>query len=391
MPRRQAALFLALIGVVLVLAIVVGSSEPDDRTDPRASTYLTSDGGLQALYWTLEALDVPLRRRQEPLGEGAPLQGPIALIAPTEHPSAAEAGALAGHVRAGATLLVAPASFEFGGLLYDTLGLATEWIPGGGLTAMAEGDTATARPHRWTAGTRTVATFRKVWTDTARALRTPGVDTLLVVNGRPAAIAFSLGRGRVIAFADHQALTNERLRTSGAAAVFARMAAEATAGGQALTFDEYHHGFQGDGSLVSGTLSWAVRQRWGYAALQLLAAALLVLVVSAHRFGAPLPPAPLRRRSPLEHVEALAGAYRQAGARHTVRRLLVAGLARRLGRRAPTDEAAAGELVSRLARQSPTGHAAAAALQAEWTRGSDTELVALARDIDTLLEEVRRT
>ncbi|HEX2211206.1 MAG TPA: hypothetical protein VHG93_26215, partial [Longimicrobium sp.] len=72
------------------------------------------------------------------------------------------------------------------------------------------------------------------------------------------------------------------------------------------------------------------------------------------------------------------------------RRLLLAGMARRLGRRAPPDERAAGEMLERMARQSPVGREAAAALEREWKRGQSGDLVALTRDVDRLLDEVRR-
>jgi hypothetical protein len=124
--------------------------------------------------------------------------------------------------------------------------------------------------------------------------------------------------------------------------------------------------------------------------MQLLAACALLLWAAGRRFGAPLPPPPLRRRSPLEHVEALAGAYRQAGARRTARRLLLAGLARRLGRRVPPDDAAAGEMLDRMATNAPVGREAAEALRRDFRRGTDADLVALARGVDRYLDEVRR-
>jgi hypothetical protein len=116
---------------------------------------------------------------------------------------------------------------------------------------------------------------------------------------------------------------------------------------------------------------------------------ILVLLLYARRFGSPLPDPRARRRSPLEHVEALAGAYRQAGAKRTARRLLVAGLARRLGRRPPRDEAAGAELLDRLSAHATAGPAAASA-RAEWGKERDADLVSLTRDVDRILEQLRR-
>ncbi|MBV9773747.1 MAG: hypothetical protein JO040_07350, partial [Gemmatimonadetes bacterium] len=161
--------------------------------------------------------------------------------------------------------------------------------------------------------------------------------------------------------------------------------------GTALRFDEYHHGFQGGGSAVGATLRFLRHAPLGRMALQLAAAGVGLLLLLGWRFGAPLPPPPVRRRSPLEHVEALAGAYRQAGARATARRLLVGGLARRLGRQGPRDPRGEGELLERLGTRLPVGREAAQAVQKEWSRGDEADLVVLARDMDRLLEEAKRT
>jgi hypothetical protein len=233
--------------------------------------------------------------------------------------------------------------------------------------------------------------FQRVFADSSRALRTgAGVETLLSVEGEAAAVTWRVGRGRVVALADARPLTNGALRESGAALLFARVAAD-VARGDTLWFDEYHHGYTNQsGGMVSGMLRYAGRVLPRGLWMQLLLAAALLLWAAGRRFGAPLPPPAARRRSPLEHVEALAGAYRQAGARRTARRLLLAGLARRLGRRAPADDAAAKEMLERMARRAPVGRDAAAQLERDFNRGADADLVSLARGVDRYLDEVRR-
>jgi hypothetical protein len=197
------------------------------------------------------------------------------------------------------------------------------------------------------------------------------------------------GRGTVVAFSDATPFTNRELQGSGAAVLFARAAARAAAGGQAVVFDEYHHGHTEGATLTGGMRRFLARRPLGHAFLQLGLVGLFLLLLHGRRFGRPLPSPPARRRSPLEHVEALAGAYRQAGARRTARRLLVAGLARRLGRRPPRDDRAEAELLERLAAHPQAGPAAAGARR-EWEQGGKADLVALARDVDRILAEVRR-
>ncbi len=392
MGRREAGMLVGLVVVLLILSTLVGTQAPGDREDPRASTFLTSTGGLQALYWTLEEVKVPVARRTAPLaGAGGTdsLPRALAIISPAEQPTPAEMHALAEHVRGGGTLVFAASAWRTEGPAYDTLGLDVRRLPGPGGGEYGEGVAATARPHRWTEGTGTVKGFRRGFGDSSRVVRERRATVLLEAGGMPVAIAYKMGGGTVVAFADARPLTNQQLRTSGAAPVFARAAAELAAGG-ALTFDEYHHGFQGDGSVWKALRRFLGEHPAGHASLQLFAVLLLLMLAAGRRFGAPLPPPPARRRSPLEHVEALAGAYRQAGARRTARRLLVAGMARRLGKRAPADEAGAAELLGRMATASPVGRDAAAALQTEWKRGPDAELVSVARRVDDLLDEVKR-
>jgi hypothetical protein len=271
--------------------------------------------------------------------------------------------------------------------MYDTLGLKPVLLPGVVTLRGTDRAAAAPRPHRWTQGVARVEGFRRGFAVESPALRRDGVETLLAVDKHPVAVTWRLGKGRVIALSDAQPLRNGQLKASGAAHLLARSLAET---GDTIWFDEYHQGFTGNGSLMGGTMKMIRRFVSGPVAVQLLAAALLLLWAGARRFGAPLQPPPLRRRSPLEHVEALAGAYRQAEARRTVRRLLLAGMARRLGRRAPPDERTGTEMLERLARQSPVGRDAAAELEKEWKRGQSGDLVALTRGVDRLLDEVRR-
>lgn len=389
MGRRDTFLVVLLLLVIAAIAAIGGATgSPDDRGDLRSSTYIRNGDGAAALFWTLQELGIPVARRVDPFLPDS-LHGVLVMLAPVRPPSEEEMGVAADFVRDGGTLVFVAGQYDWGGPAMDTLGLRPKWIEGVS-PWKDEGRTARARPHVWTAGTDSVRGFRRVWEDTSRALRLHlGVDTLLTVEGHVAAVAWGLGDGRVIAISDVQPLTNGHLRESGAAAVFARAVA-ASAGRDTVFFDEYHQGFSGGGSLVGGLARHGGKVIPGGVWLQLGLVAALLLLLGGRRFGAPLPPPPTRRRSPLEHVEALAGAYRQAGAKRTARRLLVAGLARRLGRRAPGDEMGAAEMLGRMARHSPVARDAAAEVEKEFKRGAAADLVALARGVDRYLEEVKR-
>jgi hypothetical protein len=390
--RRDTILLFALIVLVLLMGFLARSTEGTGARDFRASSFLTGPAGTGALYQTLRELDLPVHRRTQSYVDADPIGRVTVLIAPGESPSPAEAHAILQAVRGGGTLIFALQPAAGSGPLYDSLGVYPHSLrePGRDTPEYSAGRAARAEPHPWTRGAAAVQGVRTTFADSSEALTRRGATRLLSVGREVAALSWREGRGQVLVWADPVPLTNQYLRTSGAAAIITRAAAQGAGEDGRIEFGEWYHGFRGEGSVIRGMRHFLAHHPAGHAALQVMAVLLLLLAVAGRRFGTALPPAPARRRSPLEHVEALAGAYRQAGAKRTARRLLVAGLARRLGRRAPADEAGAAELIGRLSAASPVGRDAAAALQTEWKRGSDADLVSVARGVDRLLDEVRK-
>ena len=97
-----------------------------------------------------------------------------------------------------------------------------------------------------------------------------------------------------------------------------------------VVFEEYHHGFGAQGSLAGATIAWSRRSPWGWAVWQLLAVGLLALLASGIRFGQARPGILRARRSPLEHVRALAVALSAARGHDEAIAAIVRGLRRRL-------------------------------------------------------------
>lgn len=376
---RERLLAAALLVLAFVLVVVLAPEEDRSAADLRLSTYRVSPHGARALYLTLEELGVAVDRRLTPFADADSPAGPLAVLAPSEALSPAELHALARWVEdGGSLLLVAGRRNE----ILDTLGLA--------LTVTAE---ASARPlpHRWTEDVGVVRGFDRAFSDSSRVLRSGAAAPLLRTDaGAVVALTFRRGEGTVVAFSDPSPLANRMLQESGAALLFARAAAELAGEEGAVIVDEYHHGYRNGGSPVAATLRFLGDTSLGHGTIQLLVVGLGLLYLAGRRFGAPYPPPPAHRRSPLEHVSALAEVYRQAGARERARRLMLAGLARRLGRRAPHGPEDEGRLLSDLARRLPVGRERAVELQAEWRSGT-TDLVALSRKIDSLLNEVKQT
>jgi hypothetical protein len=99
--------------------------------------------------------------------------------------------------------------------------------------------------------------------------------------------------------------------------------------GDHVVFDEYHHLGTG-GSLWRTTLDWSARSPWGWAIWQLAIVGLLAFLAGAVRFGPVREAIPRARRSPLEHVKALATALAASSGHDVAIAALVRGLQRRL-------------------------------------------------------------
>lgn len=383
--RRDTVLLVALVVVVGGLWLLLAPDDDEGSPgDPRLSSFHTSPNGARALYLTLQEVGVPTTRRltSYPAGE-APATAALALLAPTEHPTPRELASLRSWVRSGGTLLYAARP---GDPTLDTLGLDVRPLAPDSLSPLGlarwDGVPVEPRAHRWTEGLETTAAARYAFDASSPALSGGDATPLLTTaEGRPAAVVFRQGNGTVVAWSDPKLLSNRTLREGGRPLVFARAASEATADGDSVVFDEYHQGYRAGGGPVRATLRFVRRTAPGHAALQVAVAGLGLLLLLGRRFGAPVELRRGRRRSPLEHVDALSAAYRRADARSTVRRLLVAGLARRLGRSLPEDRSGTAFL-ERLADRLPGDRAEAERLLEEWKKGDGADLTVLARAVD---------
>ncbi len=219
------------------------------------------------------------------------------------------------------------------------------------------------------------------------------VDTLLrTTDGRPVAVRLRLQDGRTATLvADGRLFSNRALRETAAGPFVLGLVVPRY---RRVVVDEYHHGFDASRSLSGATLDWTVRSPWGWAILQLAGVGLLALLASGVRFGPIRAGIERRRRSPLEHVRALATALAAARGHDVAVQLIVQGLRRRLsvtGRSAPGD---AGRWLAGLepAVQSPAGRAALTTLTAVTQRPASAEDVLHAADaVETLWEELTPT
>ena len=137
---------------------------------------------------------------------------------------------------------------------------------------------------------------------------------------------------------------------------------------------------------------WLANSPAGWALLQLMGVGLVAVAMAAVRFGPAQAVIDRRRRSPLEHVEALAASLEGAGGVDTTVALIVAGLRRRLGRAGvlrPDEQQA---WLSTLELALPTVRARDAVRrlqQAETQPGGPERALAAAQAMEDVWEELR--
>jgi len=345
MGRREAAwALIAGFLVVTVIAAIAGSRAlPREITDPRRSTHLWGPNGMSGLAESLERLGVPVVVWERPLSR-LPIDD-------------ARQGAWLGLMDVG------------GGVTDLDVARVIDWLENGG-GALIGGDSPIAEcvGYRLAFGRRTEMEDERIppsplsWepipsdddsaperVSTRELMRRCEVSTgrpdsvfaLANVDGAPVVLSLWLrGGGRLLLLAEVAHLANEALRETGAGEVILPLFLAQQPG--RLIVDEYHHGFGARASLFGATWAWLVRTPAGWAMLHLAFAGLVWVGVTAVRFGPALNVIERRRRSPLEHVDALATGLERAKATETAIGLVAGGLRRRLGRlgsRGPRGEA----------------------------------------------------
>ena len=362
-PRRPSLLspwvVFPLLGLVLVASVLLAPTT-GRQGDSRLTTLSTTSQGAQGFAELLGRLGWAIERDSAPPGL-APLdpRAIYAVLDPPEELTGREVHRYLDAVRAGAGLLVIVR--DRGDPFADSLGVATGGAAGGRMRI----DSATVRgcPRgektfgiSWPQGavySYWLVPFRPIRGDTVhfhavsrpltrrerRAAGVGDVDVARIENDTtrrpaPAALGMPLGRGRVVAVADPDWLRNDVLRVCRwHAGVQAARMVEWLGGAEAaprrVVFDEWHQGRGAHASAMRTLGRFLFRTPIGTALTTAIVALLVLLAAAALRPLAPVATERIERRSPLEHVGALAHAYEQVGATRAVSRRLVRGLRRR--------------------------------------------------------------
>jgi hypothetical protein len=310
-----------VIGLIMSPAAVPGSGG-------LLTTYASDPGGTRGLFETARRLGwQPTRlldRFEGPLDSNAI----YAILRPAVPLTSREVSAVLDAVRRGAGLLLVPG---FGSAFVDSLGVAV--IPAPPLGVVRADSVAWdslgmhAPSQRWP-----LLLLRE--TEDAP----DSIVVMLAVTGRgleadslyPAVLGIPLGRGRIVMMAHGAPLANVMLREKSTAVLSVRMLEWLAPGRRPqIVFAEYHQGHGRHASVMNTIRRELLYTPAGRAVLQLLLAAGFLLLAVGVRPIAPRARVRGERRSPLEHVGALAHAYAQVNATRTALRRLLRGLRRR--------------------------------------------------------------
>lgn len=370
---------LPALAVLIAAAAVLTPQKQDPRAgDQRLTTHSASPLGARLLHDLAGRLGWEVRRQR---GRGVPADSSsiIALLDPVVPPAAEDVHAILEHVRGGGALLYV---LSEDGAMNDSLRLRRG--PGrpavvrpeiaGAIDSTCAEDDGGAMPL-WLGGDmslwglvwrRPIPRDRVVFAETEpsrveirRADRGAGDVTPSTDERLDAAVGFTLGAGRVVAIADPDLLRNDALRVcrwSASVAAVRMLEYLDPDRRRTLVFDEYHQGYGSRPGTFTAIGRFFARTSEGHALWQLLAAGLVLLLARAPRIVPPRDAGRVERRSPAEHVQALARAYEKVGATRTAVFRLLQGLRRRVARLGPPamgDAAGADALLAWAERRAP--------------------------------------
>ncbi|PYP28499.1 MAG: hypothetical protein DMD55_05225 [Gemmatimonadetes bacterium] len=399
------ALALALAVAVAFVAGSRGASAPP--LDFRTSSLVSGPQGSRAVYDVLARLRVPVERRRSALFDFArdtTHRAPPAVLLVLDPPRGlypAELAQVMRFVRSGGRVVVAGS----GGGITRCVGWRTNneevffprdsfrvIAPSRSLTLPPVADFLKPRRDDGAAESRLRVRAGQLEEGECETVPAPAEDTLLhLTDGRPAVLRLHYqGGGSVTLVADPGYFRNRVWRSTDVPYFVAPLLMPARRG--SVVWDEYHQGFGRGRSMAAVLLGWLAGTPGGWAILQLVAVLLAGLAVTAVRFGPPRRAVATRRRSPLEHLEALAAGLESAAGVDTAVALTVSGLRRRLGRTGALrpDEQRSWLAALELALPSAAGRDAVRRLQRLITQpGGPERALAAAQAAEDVWEELR--
>jgi hypothetical protein len=400
-PRTELGLAASVLLGLGVIAVAVGNTRARPPSNESArSTYLTGPGGASAFADAASRLGVEVERSRRPTAtltvpDSSSRGEVVALLGPTMPLSAVEARHLLGLpvdlLLAGNTSASAIRCLGYHVSVRQRTDPAATRAPAGADDLPSPRVWAVLIPHP----AREIVDSagyegRRVSCEVPVPAR---VDTLLqTVGERLVVVRLTYPDGRAVTLvADDRLFRNRTLRNTSAGELVLGLVAPRY---RRVVVDEFHHGYQVAGSLGAAALGWSTRSPWGWLVWQLAVVGVVALLASGVRFGPVRSAIERRRRSPMEHVRALATALAAARGHDVAVRLMIQGLRRRLSR---TGRPAPADLDTWLERLGPSvrtarGREALESLTAMTRRPPDADSVLVAANaVETLWEELKPT
>jgi hypothetical protein len=398
-PRTELAIAAGVFVALAAIAGGVGARRARlSDTDQRRSTFLAGPGGARAWADALERLGIAVERFRRPpaaFDTLSPTGTLVAFLGPSSALTARE-GVTVARLRSdlllagpGARAAIRCFGYDLRLRVRDSLAMVPP--PGAERLPLPYARAELVRRSSDVAVDSTDGEDGAPVTCTAPTARR--VDTLLRARGGSAlALRASLDDGRrVVLVADDRLFANRALRETGAGPLALGLVVPRY---DRVVVDEYHHGFDASRSLAGAATAWMLGSPWGWGVLQLAGVGVLALLAAGIRFGPVRRGIERRRRSPLEHVRALATALAAARGHDVAVGLILQGLRRRLSRAGPDSR---GDIAAWLVElgpgvRTPRGRAALETLTAIAHRSASAEDVRQAADaVETLWEELTPT
>ena len=398
-----------LLATAIAIAVWAAHRTPKPPvSDFRTSTYLSGPRGSRGLYDVLVTLRRPVQRRRTPLftfnADSARRPALLVVLNPPMALQPAEMERVVRYVKNGGAVL----SAGNGGGIIGCAGWRREPEGWGDDSVAVERPLGARRLPRVgrvlvqkreqsaVSGRLEGLVKRKVETpDPCDSLVATRRDTLLAArDGRPVLLRLWYpGGGSITLAADAGWFSNQVWRDSDVPVVIVPLFDSPRGERGRIVMDEYHQGFGRDEQTVSAlTWEWLRQSPLGWAIMQILAIALVWLAVMAVRFGPAREVVERRRRSPLEHLEALGAGLESAEDADTAVQRLVSGLQRRLGGARPGSAEPWLQSLE-LAMRGTQGRAAVRRLRHlinERNRGgADDRVLAAAQAVEDVWEELR--
>jgi len=412
MSRRLEFGLVLLLAVAITVAVVAGrrSAGSGPEQDLRASTLLSGPLGSRALYDVLVRLGIPVERRRTPLFDLGKSDGRRAATAvlvvldPPRELLAAELAQVVRLVRAGGAVVAAGAGAGITRCVGWSTSQGRRFFPADTFAVVSPKGLELPPVADFLQPLTDLEARRRLRggpsdADECETLPPPVADTLLrLADGRPTALRLKYGAGSVTLFADVGYFRNRAWRASDVPYFVAPLLVPPRGVGQGrrwrgrVTWDEYHQGFGRSSSVAGLFVGWLAGTPAGWAVLQVVAVVVVGLAMAAVRFGPAQRVIERRRRSPLEHLEALAAGLEGAAGVETAVDLTVSGLRRRLGRAGVPRAAEMGSWLAglELALATPAGRDAVRRLQRIVTQpGGPERALRAAQAVEDVWEELR--